>query len=183
MLLFDETATTGIYTYCHTLSLHDALPSSRCSRHSGRRRWQTHCLAPNPHAGSSVMRSDISHLPVKNQRELEQIVRAIFEEFEDAHKLASGERKAGRILKVILYGSIARGEGIYEPETAKGYVSDYDILVIVNQDELAETEHWTHLEDRFSREHVILGRLRHPVDRKSTRLNSSHSCASRMPSS
>src|SRR3546814_9601717 len=74
MLLFDETATTGIYTYCHTLSLHDALPSSRCSRHSGRRRWQTHCLAPHPHAGSSVMRSDISHLPVKNQRE--QIGRA-----------------------------------------------------------------------------------------------------------
>jgi predicted nucleotidyltransferase len=109
------------------------------------------------------MRSDISHLPAKNQRELEQIVRAIFEEFEDAHKLASGDRKAGRILKVILYGSIARGEGIYEPQTAKGYVSDYDILVIVNQDELAETEHWTHLEDRFSRDHVILGRLRHPV--------------------
>lgn len=109
------------------------------------------------------MRSDISHLPAKNQRELEQIVRAIFEEFEDAHKLASGERKAGRILKVILYGSIARGEGIYEPETAKGYVSDYDILVIVNQDELAETEHWVNLEERFSRDHVILGRLRHPV--------------------
>ena len=43
------------------------------------------------------MRSDISHLPAKNQRELEQIVRAIFEEFEDAHKLASGDRKAGRI--------------------------------------------------------------------------------------
>ena len=109
------------------------------------------------------MRSDISHLPPKNQRELEQIVRAIFEEFEEAHKLAIGDRKAGRILKVILYGSIARGEGIYEPQTAKGYVSDYDILVIVNKDELAEPEHWTKLEDRFSRDHVILGRLRHPV--------------------
>lgn len=109
------------------------------------------------------MRTDISHLPAKNQRELDQIVRAIFEEFEDAHKLASGDRKAGRILKVILYGSIARGEGIYEPETAKGYVSDYDILVIVNQDELAEPGYWADLEDRFSRDHVILGRLRHPV--------------------
>lgn len=109
------------------------------------------------------MRSDISHLPAKNQRELEQIVRAIFEEFEDAHKLASGDRKAGRILKVILYGSIARGEGIYEPQTAKAYVSDYDILVIVNQDELAGSEHWATLEDRFSRDHVILDRLRHPV--------------------
>src|SRR3546814_20357737 len=109
------------------------------------------------------MRSDISHLPAKNQRELEQIVRAIFEEFEDAHKLASGDRKAGRILKVILYGSIARGEGIYEPQTAKGYVSDYDILVIVNQDELAETQHWVNLEARFSPDPVIHGRLRTPV--------------------
>src|SRR3546814_20473986 len=65
----------------------DRLEARQCSQ-------QTHCLAPNPHAGSSVMRSDISHLPAKNQRELEQIVRAIFEEFEDAHKLASGDRKA-----------------------------------------------------------------------------------------
>src|SRR3546814_15008633 len=108
------------------------------------------------------MRSDISHLPAKNQRELEQIVRAIFEEFEDAHKLASGDRKAGRILKVVLYGSIARGEGIYEPQTAKGYVSDYDILVLVNQAELAATEHWVNLEDMFSRQHVILALVRHP---------------------
>src|SRR3546814_11923968 len=27
--LFNDTATTEIYTYCHTLSLHDALPISR----------------------------------------------------------------------------------------------------------------------------------------------------------
>src|SRR3546814_5131042 len=63
----------------------------------------------------------------------------------------------------MLYGSIARGDGIYEPETAKGYVSDYDILVIVNQDELAEPGYWAELVDRFSRDHVILDRLRHPV--------------------
>ena len=56
------------------------------------------------------MRTDITHLPARGQRELEAIVQAIFEEFEDAHKLANGERKAGRILKVILYGSMARGE-------------------------------------------------------------------------
>src|SRR3546814_10303241 len=32
--LFNDTATTEIYTYCHTLSLHDALP---ISRHAGYR--------------------------------------------------------------------------------------------------------------------------------------------------
>src|SRR3546814_11288686 len=30
---FNDQATTEIYTYCHTLSLHDALPSSRARRH------------------------------------------------------------------------------------------------------------------------------------------------------
>lgn len=109
------------------------------------------------------MRTDNSHLPARNQRELEGIVRAIFEEFEDAHKLASGERKAGRILKIILYGSMARGEGIYEPHTEKGYVSDYDILVIVNQDELTDHEYWYHLENRLVRDYIMLHRLRHPV--------------------
>src|SRR3546814_11756128 len=28
---FHDPATTEIYTYCHTLSLHDALPISRCA--------------------------------------------------------------------------------------------------------------------------------------------------------
>src|SRR3546814_14254430 len=32
---FNDTATTEIYTYCHTLSLHDALPISSIARHSG----------------------------------------------------------------------------------------------------------------------------------------------------
>jgi predicted nucleotidyltransferase len=109
------------------------------------------------------MRTDISHLSARSQRELEAIVRAIFEEFDDAHKLATGDRKAGRILKIILYGSMARGEGIYEPHTEKAYVSDYDILVIVNQDELTDHEYWYHLENRLVRDYMMLHRLRHPV--------------------
>ncbi len=109
------------------------------------------------------MRTDLSHIAPRNQRDLELIVRAIFEEFEDAHKLAKGDRKAGRILKVLLYGSFARGEGIYEPHTAKGYLSDYDILVIVNQPELTDHEHWHNLEARLLRDHAMLGKLRHPV--------------------
>lgn len=109
------------------------------------------------------MRTDFSHLPARNQRELEAIVRAIFEEFEDEHKLATGDRKMGRILKIILYGSFASGKWIYEPTTKKGYRSDYDILVIVNQDELADPMHWLNLEDRLSRDFAILQRVRHPV--------------------
>ena len=45
---------------------------------------------------------------------------------------------AGRILKIILYGSHARGGWVDEPHTAKGYVLDFDLLVIVNQKELTD---------------------------------------------
>lgn len=109
------------------------------------------------------MKTDISHIPERNQRELSRIVHAIFEEFEDAHKLATGERKLGRILKVILYGSFARGNWVYEPTTEKAYASDYDILVIVNHDEAAKDIHWLDLEERLSREFTILRHLRHSV--------------------
>ncbi|MAC57946.1 MAG: nucleotidyltransferase [Novosphingobium sp.] len=109
------------------------------------------------------MRIDIDHLPDRNQRELERIVRAIFEEFEDAHKLATGDRKLARILKVILYGSFARGTWIYEPHTEKAYASDYDILVIVNHDDAAKDLYWLDLEERLSREFSILQSMRHPV--------------------
>lgn len=109
------------------------------------------------------MKADIDHLPDRNQRELDRIVRAIFEEFEDAHKFASGDRKMARILKVILYGSFARGDWIYEPTTEKAYASDYDILVIVNDDEAAKDVHWLDLEERLSRDFSILRHLRHSV--------------------
>ena len=79
------------------------------------------------------MRTDISHLPLRNQKELERIVKAIFEEFEDEHKLAQGDRKLGRILKILLYGSFARNDWVYAPEAKNDYRSDYDILIIVNQ--------------------------------------------------
>jgi hypothetical protein len=70
--------------------------------------------------GSHVMRSDLDHLPA-NKRELERVVQIIFEEFEDALALASHEwKKKGRILKVILYGSYARGGWVDEPTHRQG---------------------------------------------------------------
>jgi predicted nucleotidyltransferase len=70
------------------------------------------------------MKTDLDHLPPQKQRELERVVQLIFEEFDDAFALARHEwKKAGRILKVILYGSYARGTWVDEPHTAKGYQS------------------------------------------------------------
>ena len=111
------------------------------------------------------MRTDLDHLPAAKQRELERVVQILFEEFADANGLATGKRKAGRILKVILFGSYARGGWVDEPHTAKGYQSDYDLLIIVNQDELTDrATYWYRAEERFIREMTITHALRTPVN-------------------
>ena len=112
------------------------------------------------------MRSDLDHLPPQKQRELERVVAMIFDEFGDALALASnGWKKKARILKVILYGSYARGNWVDEPHTAKGYQSDYDLLIIVNDKRVADrVGYWLKLEERLDRELSITGALRTPVN-------------------
>jgi tRNA nucleotidyltransferase (CCA-adding enzyme) len=59
------------------------------------------------------MKTDLDHLPAAKQRELAHVVRVLFEEFEREIGLATqGWKKRGRILKVILYGSHARGDWV-----------------------------------------------------------------------
>ncbi|MBY8829633.1 HEPN domain-containing protein, partial [Hephaestia mangrovi] len=111
------------------------------------------------------MRTDLDHLPPAKQRELERVVEILFEEFEDATKLATGKRKAGRILKLILFGSYARGGWVDEPHTEKGYQSDYDLLIIVNQTELTDrATYWYRADERLMREMTITRTLRTPVN-------------------
>ncbi|OYW85716.1 MAG: nucleotidyltransferase, partial [Hyphomonas sp. 32-62-5] len=72
------------------------------------------------------MRTDLDHLPHGKQRELARVTEILFEEFADAMAGASSpKKKQGRILKIILFGSYARGTWVDEPHTAKGYLSDY----------------------------------------------------------
>ena len=112
------------------------------------------------------MRTDLDHLPPAKQRELERVVQILFEEFGDATAIANSEwKKNARILKVILYGSYARGGWVDEPHTAKGYQSDYDLLVIVNNEKLTDrVEYWVKAEDRLNRELAITKTLRTPVN-------------------
>jgi len=116
--------------------------------------------------GTCLMRCDLDHLPANKQRELERVVQLIFEEFEDVTACATaGRKKAGRILKVILYGSYARGGWIDEPHTAKGYKSDFDLLIIVNHKDLTDrVKYWSRLDDRLMREYGITGTLKTPVN-------------------
>lgn len=110
------------------------------------------------------MRTDLDHLPPAKQRELERVVHILFEEFDAAKEHATGERKRGKIVKLILYGSHARGDWVDEPHTAKGYVSDFDLLVIVNQRDLTDrAAYWTRAEERLVEE-KLAGRLRTPAN-------------------
>jgi len=112
------------------------------------------------------MRSNLDHLPHVKQRELERVVQIVFEEFADALALSTQQwKRKGRIQKVILYGSYARGGWVDEPHTAKGYQSDYDLLIIVNDKRLTDrVEYWVKLEDRLNRELVVTKTLRTPVN-------------------
>ncbi|MGJ8482189.1 HEPN domain-containing protein [Sphingobium yanoikuyae] len=112
------------------------------------------------------MRNDLDHLPADKQRELARVVQIIFEEFEDGLALATQAwRKKGRIQKIILYGSYARGSWVDEPHTAKGYKSDYDLLIIVNDQRLTDrVKYWLGVDERLMREYGITATLKTPVN-------------------
>lgn len=109
--------------------------------------------SPSDAGSLFLMRTDLDHLPPANQRELRMVTDVILERFEDAHaRSATQWRKKGRIHKIILYGSYARGNWVYEPHTKKAYRSDYDILVIVNHQRVVDhTDFWSRLDDEFRR--------------------------------
>ncbi|MFA7584952.1 MAG: HEPN domain-containing protein [Novosphingobium sp.] len=111
------------------------------------------------------MKTELDHLPPAKQRELERVVSVIFEEFREATENATGDRKRARILKIILFGSYSRNDWVDAPLSANQYKSDYDILIIVSQKELADrATYWAKAEERLIREYMIEKTLRTPVN-------------------
>ena len=110
------------------------------------------------------MKTDLDHLPSAKRRDLERVVEILFAEFEDATRLATQQwKKQGHILKVILYGSYARGDWVADP--VGGYYSDYDILVVVSDERLTDTlDYWAKAADHLLREYSIAKRLSAPVN-------------------
>ena len=71
------------------------------------------------------MRTGLDHLPQSKQRELADVVRILFEEFETAHARGNSDwNRKGRIFKIVLYGSYARGDWVDDP--VGGYQSSVD---------------------------------------------------------
>lgn len=111
------------------------------------------------------MRTDLDHLPSHKQRELDLIVEMLFQGLRDATSNATGRRKSGRILKIILFGSYARDDWVDAPLDANKYKSDYDLLVIVNQKELTDrAAYWDETEQRIVTAYNFEKTLRTPAN-------------------
>lgn len=111
-----------------------------------------------------AVKHGLDHLPDRKRRDLERVVRILFAEFEDAVALATQKwKKQGRILKVILYGSYARGDWVEDPKG--GYFSDYDILVVVSDERLTDVlEYWSKADDHLLRAVTIAKTIGAPVN-------------------
>lgn len=110
------------------------------------------------------MRTDLDHLPANKRSELERIAAILFEEFDAAKAHRShAHRRNGQILKVILFGSYARGDWVADP--VGGYYSDYDLLVVVDHEDLTDVvEYWAKADERLLQEVTITKRISAPVN-------------------
>jgi predicted nucleotidyltransferase/HEPN domain-containing protein len=110
------------------------------------------------------VKTSLDHLPDAKRRELARIVEILFAEFEDALKGRNApHRKAGRILKIILFGSYARGDWVDDPKG--GYKSDYDLMVVVNHPELTDLpDYWAKADDHLLRAYQITHELTAPAN-------------------
>jgi len=109
------------------------------------------------------MKHELDHLPEGKRRELALVVELIREGFARAIKFRSQPRfRHGKLLKIILFGSYARGDWVEDP--VGRYFSDYDLLVVVDHEDLTDVpEFWLKTEDRLLEVLAEGTRLRTPV--------------------
>ncbi|KQR55986.1 nucleotidyltransferase domain-containing protein [Brevundimonas sp. Leaf168] len=94
------------------------------------------------------MKKSLDHLPARKQAELRRVVEMIQEAFAEAVATRRAERlKNGKILKIILYGSYARGDWVHDP--VGRYFSDFDLLIVVDHEDLTDGEFWHDAENRL----------------------------------
>jgi predicted nucleotidyltransferase/HEPN domain-containing protein len=109
------------------------------------------------------MTNDLDHLPDAKRRELGFVVDVLREGFAFAVARRTMPRlRGGRLLKIILFGSYARGNWVEDP--VGRYFSDYDLLVVVDREELTDVpEFWARTEERLLDELASGQNLRTPV--------------------
>jgi predicted nucleotidyltransferase/HEPN domain-containing protein len=109
------------------------------------------------------MRSSLEHLPEAKRRELAFVVDLLRKGFEFAiSRRTMPKLRDGKLLKVILFGSYARGDWVEDP--VGRYYSDYDLLVVVDREELTDVpEFWARTEEGLLTELASGRNLRTPV--------------------
>jgi predicted nucleotidyltransferase/HEPN domain-containing protein len=109
------------------------------------------------------MRTDLDHLPEGKRRELTHVIEIVREGFAEAISRRTMERfRNGKILKIILFGSYARGDWVEDP--VGRYFSDFDLLIVVSHEDLTDVpEFWAKTEDRLLAEVSEGRKLRTPV--------------------
>lgn len=95
------------------------------------------------------MKDRLDHLNLQKQREVGHIRKVILEELQARLSASRSARvRSYRILKLVLYGSFARGTWFDDKKS--GRASDYDLLVIVSHKALTDmTRFWNGVEDRL----------------------------------
>ncbi len=109
------------------------------------------------------MKKRLDHLPAGKRHELKFVVELLREGFAEATAGRQADRlKNGKLLKIILFGSYARDDWVEDP--IGRYFSDYDILVVVDHEDLTEVpEFWAKIEERLLDELALGQHLRTPV--------------------
>ncbi len=105
------------------------------------------------------MKKSLDHLPSLKRAELLRVVDVLKASFAEAMATKRADRlRNGRILKIILYGSYARGDWVHDP--VGRYFSDFDILIVVDHEDLTDSEIW---DSALWRTTPGVSRLRTPV--------------------
>ncbi|KRB82885.1 nucleotidyltransferase [Sphingomonas sp. Root710] len=110
------------------------------------------------------MKRRLDHLPEAKRREIAHVVERLRSGFAEAIAGRRADRfRDGQILKIILFGSYARGDWVDDP--IGRYFSDYDILIVVNHDDLADIpEFWLDTDARLLADLAAGDVLRTPVN-------------------
>ncbi|QMV16823.1 putative nucleotidyltransferase [Vibrio spartinae] len=135
-----------------------------------------HCgycsLTDSNHSG---MKTSLDHLPERKQHELALISTILRDTLEEYLVGKQGSKAEFRILKIILFGSHAKGGWVRD--IPNGYVSDYDILVIVNKSSLVEEDLiWRRAEEQIDRKvkSAPLGLIVHTLEEVNEQLRQGH---------
>ncbi len=96
----------------------------------------------------------LGNLPEGKRRELALAAEIIRDGYAEKLKFSTAEkRRTGKVVMILLFGSYARDEWVDDPDGQ--YFSDFDILVVVNNELLTEDEFTLPIDDRLRHEKRI----------------------------